>query len=86
MRWKLPKAKYRCVRKFAWLPVIVDHKYIWLEKYYEMQSWDRDLYERRGRGWHTDRIITHDYYLLVKADEFSCRVYYGKYFNNESED
>lgn len=81
MKFKLPCKKYRCVCKFAWLPVIVQHQYVWLERYYKLQSWDRNDYEKRGIGWVTDEIITRDRYLKAKTDTYCVGILCSKYFN-----
>ena len=68
------------------LPVRIDNQYVWLERYYKLQSWDRYYWEMCGICWSTDYLLTYESYLRNKNNEKFDKRYYAKYFNKESED
>ncbi len=46
MRWlkkpERPEGMTRRVIKFAWMPVLIDEFYVWLERYTETHTWTRE--------------------------------------------
>lgn len=84
MRFKAVRKKYRCKCKFAWLPVVIGGEHIWLERYYLLQYWYRNYYERCDESWKTYEKMTRDRYLCVKNDK-AYSPSYARYFNKEKE-
>jgi hypothetical protein len=71
MRWKTPKASDgRIIKRFAFLPVEINHEARWLETVYIFQTYYDGVYRI---GWDNSLFVTKEEYENYKKEKKDAR-------------